>query len=359
MKIFSTPSILFLAAALGAGAGIVATSLTISSLHDYSAIISATGPISLSGERPLAEPGSFEQALEEIRDKVTPATIEVFTGPSDSTGAYEPGRGEASGFFVTSDGWLIVAPDNLSVYDLERSIILFGQKIYPVEKAVVDSSSSVVFLKIDVNNAPVTSFGNSLLLESGDSLFVVGYSEAILSSSLFRSIQTGSVSNQAGVVNRRLELAQEIDVVFSGSAVVNSSGEVVGILISDNTDKTSTVLPLTAIKPVIHSLLKDGEATGLWFGAVVTDLSRAIGYDSSFTRDYTRGALLGTITKDSPAESAGLQRGDIIISVGGLEINEHQSLAELLSAYHVGDSVSLVVDHEDVVSKIDLVLGAK
>lgn len=359
MKFPSTPSILILAAAFGAGAGIIATSITLNSLRDYSAAISSTGSISLSTERPRSEPESFEQAVQEIREKVVPSTVELFSAPTDSTGAYEPGEGSGSGFFITSDGWILVAPNNLSTLEISRSIILFGQKIYPVQEVASDAFSPVVFIKIEISNAPVTSFGNALAVEPGDNLFVAGAFGSILPTSLFRFVQIGSISAPADVVNRRLELGQSLDKSFGGAAVSNSSGEVVGILIADGSAITSTVLPITAVRPIIHSLLKDGTASGLLFGAVATDLSRAIGYDEIFTRDYTRGALLGTISKGSPAEAAGLQKGDIVISVGGLEINERQSLAELLSYYRVGNTVNLVVDSEGVILKVDLVLGSR
>ncbi|KKU06652.1 MAG: hypothetical protein UX09_C0046G0014 [Candidatus Uhrbacteria bacterium GW2011_GWE2_45_35] len=357
MKMFSTTSILFLAVALGAGAGIIATALTMGSLQDYFSVISNSGPIGLSGERPRAEPGSFEQAVEEVKEKVAPATVEIFVAPSDLTGAYEPGEGGASGFFITSDGWLATIPYGFNITESGSTKVLFGEKIYSIQKVVRDSSSAVVFLKIDVTNAPVTAFGNALSVVSGDRLFVVGAANGFLATSLFRTVRTGAISGPAAWVSRRFELNQKINSLFSGAAVSNSSGEVIGILDANNFSETVTVLPFTAIKSAIDSLLKEGTVTPLWFGAVATDLSRAIGYDADYTRGYSQGALLGTITKGGPAEVAGLLRGDIVTSVGGLEITDQQSLDELLSAYRVGDTVNLVIDRAGTFSKIDLILG--
>jgi len=356
MKMFSTPSILLLSLVLGAGAGIVAASLTLGVLQNYSAAISNTGAISLTGERPLTKPESASQAMETVREKAAPAAVEIFSKPSDITGAYEPKEGQSRGFFVTSDGWLITAPYFFSQAEASRAKVVFNDKVYPVQKVVESSSSQVLFLKIEITNAPVLAFGNISELSPGDQLFVVPSADELFVSSLFRSVWSGAVSLPAEVSARRFELTDLLDSNFTGAPVTNSSGEVVGILVATEFGNTRTVLPFSSIQPAVYSLLKEGKVTDFWFGANVTDLSRVIGYDESFTRSYTKGALLGTITKNSPAEAAGLLREDIIISVGGLEISKHQSLDELLADYHPDDTVNLVVDRQGTVLKIDLVL---
>jgi len=361
MKMFSTSSILLLSVVLGAGAGVIATAFTLNLLSDYSVSIAAPDSIDLSGERPRPEPGSYNQSVETVRQKTAAAAVEIFTAPSDATGVFEPGHGVASGFFITSDGWLIAAPyaHYFSSTEADKATILAGGKLYPVQKVINDPNDSLIFLKIDITNASVVSFGNPLMLEPGDNLFVTAAADEILASSFFRFVRIGSLSLPVETISRRLELNTAVDSRFAGAAVANSSGEVVGILSADQFGETKTVLPFTAIKPVIYSLLKEGKIISLWFGATATDLSQAIGYDETYTRGYTKGALLGTITKGSPAETAGLLHGDIILSVGGLEISEKQSLDELLTDYHVGDTLNLIIDRDGTSAKIDLVLGSR
>lgn len=358
MKNLSPISIVVLSLALGAGAGIIAASLTLSSLRDYSAIISSTGPIRLSAERPKTEPNSHEQALQEVREKVAPAVVEIFSTPSDATGAYEPGEGSGRGFFVTSDGWLLAAPYFYTSVEAAQAVVSFSEKIYPVQQVVTVPDSPIVFLKINISNAPVISFGDALKVQAGEEVFVVSSAKEIFSSFIFRSVWTGAISNQAEVINRRFELGWPLSSYFTGAPVVNPSGEVLGVVTSKEFGETSTVLPFSAIKPIIYSLLKDGKITSLWFGAVTTDLARAIGYDENYTRGYTQGALLGTISKNSPAETAGLQRGDIVLSVEGQGITDRASLDELLALYHPGETIALTIDRAGVISKINLTLGS-
>lgn len=359
MKMFSLPSILLLCLTFGAGAGVIAASLTFGSLRDYHAVISAPETISLSGERLRLKPNDYEQAIQTVREKTAPAAVEIFFTPSDASGAYEPGEGQASGFFITSDGWLITAPRSFSASEAALTKVLVNGKIYTIQKIVEDPDNLVLFLKIEISNAPVVSFGDPAALETGDNLFVVASLDGIFVSSFFRSFRLGEISAAAETISRRLELNTLIDSRFSGSAAANSSGEVVGFLITAQPDETKIVLPITAVEPAIYSLLKTGEIVSLWFGAVATDLSQAVGYDETYTRGYTKGALLGTITKGSPAEIAGLKRGDILVSVDGLEISEKQSLGELLSDYRVGDSLVLAVDRDGITMKTDLVLGER
>jgi S1-C subfamily serine protease len=360
MKIFSTPSVLLLAAALGAGAGVVAAALTLGSLNDYLTAISAPNSIDLAGQRARPTPSDYSQAAAEVRERAAAASLEIFSAPSDATGAYEPGQGLTSGFFLTADGWLAAAPYSyyLSTAELAEASVLFDGKIYPVKKVVDNPASPIVFLKIEISGAPVVSFGNPLALEPGDNLFVAAAANELLSTTLFRSIKVGDISAPAETASRRLELNIAIDSRLAGAAVANSSGEVVGILVADQFGETRTVLPYTAFKSAVYSLLKEGRVISPWFGAISTDLSRAIGYDESYTRGYTKGTLLGTITKDSPAETAGLRRGDIVVSAGGLEISEKQSFDELLADYHVGDTLNLIIDRAGESLKVDVVLGA-
>ena len=354
----STPSILLLAIVLGGGAGVITASLTLSYLRDYDTVISTPNSINLSDERVRPDPSNYGQAVEQVREDVGVAAVEIFSAPSDATGAYEPGEGQASGFFITSDGWLLTAPLYLSATEAAQAMILYNGKVYAVQQALADTATGVLFLKIEISNAPVVSFGNSLSVNPGDNLFVVSAANELFVSPLVRTERIGEISLPAETVSRRLVLNTSIDSRFSGSAVVNSSGEVIGVLMANKIGETETVLPVTAFKPVVYSLLKENKIASLWFGAVATDLARAVGYNETYTRSYTKGTLLGTITKGSPAETAGLLRGDIIISVGGLEISEKQSLDELLSDYHIGDSVSLTIDRNGTSLKIDLVLGS-
>jgi S1-C subfamily serine protease len=328
---------LLLAVALGAGAGAVAAALTLSSLRDYYAAIAAAEPINLSGERPRPAPGDYDQAITAVREKVAPSAVEVFIQP-DHNGLYEPGQGDASGFFITSDGWIATV---LNSDDSATAAVLFGGKIYQVEKAVIDPATAVLFLKIDVANVSVAAFGKALDLQSGDFLFIVTNSETIFPTWFFRSVFISDTPSPAETVVRRWELADSVDNSFSGSAVSNGSGEVIGVL-----TESEVVLPIAAIQPAMYSLLKDGEISSVWFGATLA-------------HDYADGATLDTIVKKSPAESAGLKKGDIILSVDGVELSDDRTLAEILCDYRVSDSLSLSFSRDGKVLETVLTLGSK
>lgn len=357
MKTFSPFSILFLAVAFGTGAGIIGAAWTLNYLHDYSAALeNFSGPINLTGAREFSGPQNFNEAVKTVKENLSPASLEIFS--RDSSGFYERGHGEASGFFITSDGWLVTTAENFPLEKATAAVVLFNNKIFPIQRGVAGQTAPVTFLKIEAANLPVVSFGDSSVSQPGDDIFIVPSSDSLIGSTFFRSINTAGVSRPAETNSRRLLLVDSLSSRLAGAAAANSSGEVVGLLLPEVSATTATVLPLTALRPTIFSLLKDGKIETFWFGANVTNLQNTIDYSENETRGHWFGEMINSVSFDGPAASAGLKKNDIILSVGGLSLAGF-FLDELLADYHPGDTVSLTIDREGSEQNIEVVLGAK
>jgi len=112
------------------------------------------------------------------------------------------------------------------------------------------------------------------------------------------------------------------------------------------------------------SLLKEGDLARPYLGVHYIDLARAIGIDAEISQGRQAGALLWSaegdeskaVNEGSPAGQAGLQKGDIILSVNGQIINSHSGLARFLLDYNPGDRLSLTVlrDGEELSVNITL-----
>lgn len=358
MKTLSLPSLWIIAIALGVGAGTIGTALTFSYLRDYSVVLEdLSGPINLTGERATKKPQNFSEAIEVVQEKVAPASVEIFTVSSEANGVYETGQGQAGGFFITSDGWLVTAISNYFSPSVGSSVVIFNQEIFPVQKVLFDSSVGIAFLKIEATNLPVVSFGDPLLLSSGDNLFTVFSKDSLLVSSFYRSENFGVISRPAETAVRRLVLDQDVDNKQVGAAVANSSGEVVGVLVTGEKSLVS-VLPFTVIRAEIFSLLKEGKISLFFLGANITNLQEVVGYPETKTRGYNYGELIEGVTIGGPAASAGLKRGDIILKVGNETLNG-VFLDELLANYHPGDTVVLTIDREGTKQEFEIILGER
>jgi len=358
MKTLSLPSLWIVAAVLGVGAGIIGTALTFGYLHDYSSVLANfSGPINLTGERIVKAPQNLVEAVKIVKENVSPACVEIFTAPSDPVGIYESGQGQAGGFFITSDGWLVTAVSSTFLPKVGSTVVVFDNRVFPIKEAISDPAIDIWFLKIEATNLPVVSFGEPLKLSPGDSLFIVPSKDTFLSSTLVQSINIGAVSRSAETVGRRLILDQISESGKIGSAVANTSGEVVGVLISSSEDST-TVLPLTAIRSEIFPLLKEGKISNFLFGANVINIQEAVGYSETKTRGYRYGEIIESVLAGGPAASAGLQINDIILEVGG-ETLSGVFLAELLAEYHPGDTAILTIDRDGNEQEISVTLGSR
>ncbi|MFH1252950.1 MAG: S1C family serine protease [Candidatus Uhrbacteria bacterium] len=357
MKTFSLPSILLIAAALGAGAGIIGTVGTQIYLSNYSVSLeNFAGPINLTGEHEFKEPQNFNEAINLVQENLLPASVEIFA--RTSSGLYEPGQGQASGFFITSDGWLVTANSKFISSQVTSLVVVVNNQIFLVEKTLVDQATKITFLKINASNLPVVSLSNFVLPQPGDNLFITPASDSLISSSLLRLVDINDQSRAAESTGRRFLLNDSFDTKLAGSAVANSFGEVVGILLPETSGTSSTVLPLTAIRPAIYSLLKEGQIKTFLFGANVTNIQKAVGLPESETRGHWYGEIMESVLADGPAASAGLKKDDIILDVGGVALAGF-FLDELLADYHPGETVSLTIDRAGVEQKVEVVLGTR
>ena len=355
MKIVFWPTRWAIAIVLVVGTGVISTALTFDYLQNYAlSLENYSKPINLTGARTTYRPQGFVEAIEVVQDNVVPASGEVFAG--SASGVYELGRGQASGFFVTSDGWLVTANNPSAVLTVGSTVVIHAGQVFSVQQIVQDKNLGLVFLKIAASNLPVISFGQPLTLSLGDNLFVVDSQQTIVATSFLRPEIIDSGSRSSETISRFLTLNQGIDQMGFGSVVADASGVIMGILVSGE-KQTKLILSISAVRSEIFSLLKDGKIENYFFGAKVVNLQGAVGYSAAITRGRGYGELVDAVVVGSPAASAGLEKGDIILMVGDKNL-DGPYLDELLLEYHPGDTVPIVIDRGGTEQTIEVVLGS-
>ncbi|KKR87634.1 MAG: hypothetical protein UU48_C0002G0148 [Candidatus Uhrbacteria bacterium GW2011_GWF2_41_16] len=346
----------FLAIILGSLSGVAAAAFTQSYLADYATVLQERFvPLRLSEERPLRLPTRFEESVELVRETVVPSVAQIYTEVSNAMGVYEPKDAKASAVLLTSDGWM-VSTTSLDLVSLRRAQVVVGREVYAVKNVVIDAKTDVVFLKVDASNLPVMAFGKPEELEGGDTLFIVGASWFVLPTSLTGFEYTGPLVDDAETSRLRLMMANAIDSMYTGSAVTNAAGELVGIVMPEK-DGKQRVLPLSLWKPAIASFLKEGKIIRSKFGASVIDLAWAPGLSKDRSHNLREGALIEALTPGGSAEKAGLKSGDVILELNGESVLRFQPLDNLLQRYKPQETVSFLVNRAGTEISFNVLLG--
>lgn len=368
LSMSTTIRVVVLSVILGAGSGVIAAALTSASLNDYAAQLAlVSGPTRLNEQRTPPPPSGLDAALTTVRQSDVSAVVQIFqTTPAD--GVYERSQASASGTVLTSDGWILSAAAPGTSAALTSARVVLGGEVYPVKEVVADAVTHAVFLKIDGQNLPVMPFGDSSGLTAGQSLFVLPSSSAIVPTSFEQYVYATALAASSDAPTRRLALATPVYghlLGLAGAPITDANGKMVGLFDPfgapnlSSQDAADVALPLSAVGSAIRSILSAGKIVRPSLGAVVIDLSRAVGLSDEKARGFTHGAMVDNVVAATPAETAGLKNGDIVLEVSGSTVDGDHPLDEFLSSHNPGDAITLLVDRNGDQQKLSATLVAK
>ncbi|MBT1703889.1 S1C family serine protease [Chryseosolibacter indicus] len=255
-----------------------------------------------------------------------------------------------SGVIFTSDGYIIT--NNHVVASAERIEVNYNKRTYPAQLIGTDPSSDLAVIKIDENSLPAISLGSSKNVQVGEWVVAVGNPFSLAS-----TVTAGIVSakgRRIGILEDKFPLESFIqtDAAInpgnSGGALVNKSGELIGIntaILSRTGSYTgyAFAVPVDIAKKVFDDLVKYGIVQKAVFGGSVVeyDYESAKKYDLNTDVKKFNGVLLERLDKEGPALKAGLKLGDIIVKVNDLDINTQSAFEEELSYHYPGDKISV------------------
>jgi serine protease Do len=271
-----------------------------------------------------------------------------------------------SGVIFTADGYIVT--NNHVVASAERIEVNYNKRVYPAELIGTDPSTDLAVIKIDESDLPAILVGSSKTLFVGEWVIAVGNPFSLAS-----TVTAGIVSakgRRIGILEDKFPIESFIqtDAAInpgnSGGALVNKQGELVGIntaILSKTGSYTgyAFAIPVDIAKKVFSDLVKYGivQKAVLGGGVVEYEFDNAKKYDLDTRVQNYRGVLLETLDKEGPAIQAGLQPGDIITDVNGVEVNSQSAFEEELSYRYPGDkiTISYVRDNRSASTSLTLV----
>ena len=250
-----------------------------------------------------------------------------------------------SGFLITADGYIVT---NHHVIDDATSInvILTSGETVEAELVGSDEENDVALLKIDGQNLPTVSLGDSESLRVGDQVTAIGNPLGELTNTLtvgYISALDREINTDGAPINM-LQTDAAINSGNSGGPLFDMYGNVIGITTakyaSSRIEGLGFAVPINDAMYIVYDLIEYGYVTSRpWMGVSVRDM------DSVTASYYSLPVVVydGEVTESGAAERAGVAAGDIIIGLGDREITCYTELSAALKGYKAGETASLTV----------------
>ena len=276
--------------------------------------------------------------------------FEFFGYPQGGTQQREAKAG-GSGVIISEDGY-IVTNNHVIEGATKLRVTLPDGRAFDAKTIGTDPATDVALIKIDASGLPTLPFGSSDDLRLGEWVLAIGYPMELQS-----TITAGIVSakaRQLGALNNRygIESFIQTDAAVnpgnSGGALVNTRGELVGI---NTIIKTSTgsyvgysfAVPETIVRKVVVDLKESGvvqrAVLGISFRAIDQQFIDELGDDSDI-KDIG-GIYVASVAEGGAASEAGLRKGDVILSVDGVAVNDSATFLEQIGKRRPGDEITL------------------
>jgi serine protease Do len=237
---------------------------------------------------------------------------------------------------------------------------------YKAKLIGTDKYTDLAVIKIDADNLPVATLGNSDDVEVGHIVFAIGAPLGLKStmtqgivSALGRNI--GIIGDEYGIENF-IQTDAAVNPGNSGGPLVNINGEVVGINSAIATTNAryqgySFAIPLNLAKQVATDIIKYGKFRrgflGIGIKPVDAVTAKAAGLDKA------KGVWVENVTKDAAGDKAGVEYGDIILTVDGKEVNSPQELQTSVASKHPGSIIMLGVWRDKKITEKKAELGSR
>ena len=307
-----------------------------------SAVISYTQ----SGEKK-----DFEEVVTDtggIVQKISPSIVKV-SGKSDyrSFFGFSAQTNSGSGMIIAENGYILTA--NSLVGQNGEATVTIGKDTYTAKLVGQDISKDIAIIKIDLSGLSSVKLGDSDSAKTGDTVIAIA---DILGGDIGLSATKGIICG----VNKDVPLSNGSSVnllqtdaaigAASGGCLLDTNGNVIGMItsaISTNTDKIVFAIPSNDILTVAESIINTGIApSGLIIGIKGIDTDH--------------GVTVETVSNDSPAKKAGIEKGDLILKADGTIVKSVSEINKIRDTHKKGDTIILTIYRNGEIMDIKVIL---
>jgi Do/DeqQ family serine protease len=318
-------------------------------------------------EVPAPELLLSQKAFIEVSEKVTPVVVNIRAERMRKVDRLSPlfeqffgdlfqkppseqrERSLGSGFILSEDGYILTNEHVVSGAE-QIKVRLTDQRVFPGKVIGVDPKTDVAVIKIEAEETlPVAVLGDSDRLKVGQWALAIGNPFG-LDSTLTVGVISATGRTDIGIEDYEnfVQTDASINPGNSGGPLLNIYGEVVGVntAIVASGQGIGFAIPINLAKLVADQLISSGEVTRGWLGVSIQPLDAELA--ASFGLDRVTGALVTRVLHGTPAEKAGLQRGDVLLSFDGKPVRSVKELQLLVASSPLGKDLPVEVLRERV-----------
>lgn len=296
-----------------------------------------------------------ETVVEAVARKVTPSVVGIRTTTSvmNFFGGTSESSGNGSGVVYSNDGYIITnyhvissTIGNSSSSKIEIFLDSESEEAYTAELIGYNISSDLAVLKIDAKNLTPIEFTDSDALKVGQYVITVGSPGGL---EFMDSVTYGVISGLNRVVSsdsdiKLIQTDAAINPGNSGGALVNSKGKLVGInsakIVAEEFEGMGFAIPSNSVKKICENIISKQNEPEPYIGISISEKYTA---EVLEYYGYPAGAVVLSVAVNSPAENAGLLKGDIITEFNEVEISDYTKLEDAVKDCSPGQTVKLTV----------------
>lgn len=303
-------------------------------------------------------------------NKVLPSMVSISVGYGvNYFGMTQTATATGSGVIISEDGYILTnnhvinASDSSSFYKVSDAntitVKIYGDDTeYDAKIIGTDKQTDLAVIKIEKDGLTAAEFGDSSSVQVGEFVLAIGDPYG-----LDYSVTAGIISalNREMTVENTVYKVIQADCAInsgnSGGALVNSKGQVIGIttlkLSGNGIEGVSFAIPINDTTSIYKELIEKGKISRPFIGISGIDVDEA----TAIRNNLTKGIYVDTVIKDSSAEQAGIQKGDIITKFDGKPISTMDELNEIKDTKNVGDKVEITFYRKNEEHTVTLTLG--
>ncbi len=278
-------------------------------------------------------------------------------------------RGTGSGFVINAEGQILT---NAHVVDGADTVTVTLRDGRTFQGKVLgeDPLTDIAVVKINANNLPVVALGNSDMLRPGQWAIAIGNPLGLDKTVTVGVISaTDRTSSQVGVPDKRIGFIQTdaaINPGNSGGPLLNARGEVIGIntAIIGGAQGLGFAIPINTVQRISQQLIAKGKVEHPFVGIQMATLTPEIkeriknSANGNITVQADKGVLVVRVVRNSPADKAGLQQGDVIQKVDNQSVTTADKVQQIIESRKVGDSLQMDVQRNGQAQSVQVQLGA-
>jgi Do/DeqQ family serine protease len=264
-------------------------------------------------------------------------------------------RGTGSGFIISSEGQILTNAHVIDGADVVEVTLKDGRS-FTGKVLGADPVTDVAVVKIEAQDLPSVTIGNSDALQPGEWAIAIG-NPLGLDNTVTAGIvsATDRSSSQVGVPDKRVGFIQTdaaINPGNSGGPLLNAAGEVVGMntAIIQGAQGLGFAIPMKTVEQIAQQLITKGKVEHPYLGIQMVTLSPEIKQEinsdpnSGIQVKADQGVLIGKVVEGSPAAKAGLRAGDVIQKMNNRSIQQAETVQEIVQATTIGNSIDIQIN---------------